>query len=228
MLGEQEMAETLAAALAAGQPRRAPFPFTVFNPFPADLYAEILANRPADEFYAPLSHRDALRPDGTSTRLVLSLEPESVARLPAPQREFWSAFNAVMRSRAVCEVFLRHLEPELTARFGTPVSEIPCHPTARLGRDFDGYKITPHPDKQRVYTAQVYLAEDDALADVGTTVYERLADGRFSAVERLSFLPNTGFCFVPTERSFHGVEPISVSKPRQNLHISCFLKPTGF
>ena len=229
MLDEYEMAGAFSAALQAARRYDEPFPLTVFNPFPEDLYAEILVQRPDDEFYEPLNHPDALRPDGSSTRLVMSLEDHATRRLPAEQREFWSALNAVLRSRTVCEVFLRHLEPELTARFQTPLNDIPCHPTVRLGRDFDGYMISPHPDaKGRVFTGQVYLAEDRSLEAFGTSIYERLDDGTFNRVRQLPFAPNTGFCFVPTDRTFHGVERVTLSKPRQNLHMSCFLKSKGF
>lgn len=121
------------------------------------------------------------------------------------------------------------MEPELKARFGVPISEIPCFPTARLGRDSRGYKIKPHPDgADRVYTAQVYLADDDSQKEMGTSVYERLEDKSYRLVRRLAFLPNTGFCFARTDTTFHGVERVTLTKPRQNLHISCFHGRKGF
>lgn len=134
-----------------------------------------------------------------------------------------------MRSTEVCDAFCEHMRDDLEARFDKPFAELERHPTARLGRDSDGYRITPHPDSdRRVYTAQVYLPEDDSQEDVGTSIYRREPDGSFTLVRRLPFRPNTAFCFVPTENSFHGVEPISLTKPRNNLHISCFLADPGY
>ncbi|MCC5981061.1 MAG: hypothetical protein JJU26_05015 [Oceanicaulis sp.] len=223
MLTAHHIAETLGKALASGQEYSSPYRLTVFKPFSDALYADILAHLPDDAFYSPLGHRDAVRPDGTSTRNMFSFKEKSVKRLPPEQAAFWREFNAIMRSREVCEVFLRHLEPELTRRFNMPLADIPCYPTARLGRDSDGYRITPHPDSaDRVYTAQVYLAEDDSQVEVGTTVYRQEGDGSFQSVRRLPFLPNTGFCFARDEHTFHGVETVSLTRPRNNLHISCF------
>jgi hypothetical protein len=201
----------------------------LFHPFSDEVYSEILANLPQEQFYDPLKHRDAVRPDGTSTRMVLAVNDRAMRRLPIAQREFWSKFNNIMRSRQMTEVFLRHLEPELTARFNMPIKDIPCFPSVRLGRDAEGYKILPHPDApKRVYTAQVYLADDDSQKDIGTIVYERLADGSFREVRRLPFLPNTAFCFARTDTTYHGVEPVTLTKPRQNLHISAFQEAPDF
>jgi len=223
MLTEKLVAEHLANALEHGERFSEPYDLTVFQPFSKELYSEILTQMPEDRYYDPLLHRDAIRPDGTSTRMVMSLDKKGTARLPSKQKKFWSKFNRVMRSKLVSDVFMRHLEPQLKARFKCPLSDIPRFPTARLGRDADGYKILPHPDSNsRVYTAQVYLADDDSRTDLGTSVYSRAVDGSFSVVRRLPYLPNTAFCFVCTDATWHGVMPISLKRPRNNLHMSCF------
>lgn len=174
-------------------------------------------------------HPDAIKPDGSSTRMTLSLEDKAIAHLPPEKRDFWSHFNKIMRSRPMLDVFLKHLEKEITARFRKPLREIPCHPTVRLGRDADGYKILPHPDSaDRVYTAQVYLADDDSQEDIEAIVYRKLRDGSFEKVRKFPFLPNTAFCFARTDETWHGVEAVTLKKPRQNLHISCFMSDKGF
>lgn len=229
MLSQDAMVEHMTASLARGERFTSPYALTLFQPFSDEVYAAMLANLPEDRFYEPLMHKDAIRPDGTSTRLVLSVNDQAISHLPEEQRKFWSEFNRIMRSRTMTEVFLRHMEPELTARFKKPIEDIPCFPGVRLGRDADGYQITPHPDSpKRVYTAQVYLADDDSQKDIGTIVYERLADGSFREVRRLPFLPNTAFCFARTDTTYHGVEPVRLAKARQNLHISVFREEPGF
>ena len=222
-LSEDAVAQHLSHALAHGERFSTRYQLTLFHPFSSSLYAEILAHLPDDRHYEPLQHPDALRPDGTSTRLVMSIDEDSTKRLPPAQRDFWSTFNNVMRSTTVRDVFMRHLESGVTARFNKPLSEIPCVATVRLGRDADGYKILPHPDSaHRVYTAQVYLADDESQLDIGTSVYAQEDDGSFRFVRRLPFAPNTGFCFARTDSSWHGVEPVALKKPRNNLHISGF------
>jgi len=52
-------------------------------------YAALLAAMPDRRFYHDLRHRDALREDGTSTRLRMYLYPELLWRLPAEQRRIW-------------------------------------------------------------------------------------------------------------------------------------------
>ena len=143
MLAAVDLAENLDVALRSAKTYRDPFPLSVYSPFSAELYAEMMVHLPEDQYYGPLYHKDALRPDGTSTRLLLSLRDDDIRRLPPVQRDFWSAFNHGMRSKIVCDVFMSHMEPEIIKRFGKPLSEIACFPTARLGRDWEGFKILP-------------------------------------------------------------------------------------
>src|SRR3982751_6592817 len=55
----------------------------------AESYRALLAAMPDPCFYHELGHLDALRPDGSSTRLRLYLYPELLWRLPAEQRQVW-------------------------------------------------------------------------------------------------------------------------------------------
>jgi hypothetical protein len=229
MLAAVDLAENLDVALKAAKVYQDPFPLSVYSPFSPALYAEILRHLPEDQYYDPLYHNDALRTDGTSTRLLLSLRDQDINNLPRVQRDFWSAFNHGMRSKLVCDVFLSHMETDVLKRFGKPLNEIVCYPTARLGRDWEGFKILPHPDgTDRVYTAQVYLPKDEKQIDAGTTVYARREDGQFDFVRTLPFKPNTGFCFVRTDATYHGVEPLSLKTPRDSLHLSGFTGPKDF
>src|SRR5689334_13667104 len=70
--------------------RPAPFDHIVMeNIFPAGVYRQMQDHFPAAEYFHPLHHRDAMRPDGTSTRLRLYLYPETLWRLPPEQRRIW-------------------------------------------------------------------------------------------------------------------------------------------
>ena len=46
--------------------------------FPAELYSEMIAQTPDDKYFREMRHVDALRPDGTSTRLYLDMYPEQM------------------------------------------------------------------------------------------------------------------------------------------------------
>src|SRR6187402_1759191 len=127
MLSAVDLAENLDAALRGATVYTDPYPLSVYSPFSPVLYAEMLRHLPEDQYYGPLYHADALRPDGTSTRLLLSLRDNDISRLPPIQRDFWSAFNHGMRSKLVCDVFMGHMEADIVKRFGKPVREVACY-----------------------------------------------------------------------------------------------------
>lgn len=229
MIDADKVAEGFERALAHGERLEDPFPVIRFEPFGPELYAAMLRNLPGDEHYTYLMHRDAARPDGTSTRRLLSLNEDGLRSLPPEQRLFWTELGAALRSPLVRGAFLRHLQPELEARFGKRLADIPCHPAPRLVRDSDGYRITPHPDGSwMTFTAQVYLPPDDNESAVGTSFYRQTEKQSFELVHTVPFRPNTGYCFAVTDRSWHGVEPIKVVRPRDSLMLTCFQIPPPF
>ena len=77
-LGAQ-LARSVAQAPLQTQPFEHIYMENVFTPV---FYREMLANMPDTRSFHELRHKDALRPDGTSTRLRLWLWPELLRRLP--------------------------------------------------------------------------------------------------------------------------------------------------
>src|SRR5262245_33716222 len=104
-----DLADQLDAALSNDSGFVEPFRVHYFKPFADDLYRAILDHLPDDRFYQYMMHRDAVRPDGTSTRLVLSLKEERIEGLPVSQRTFWGKLAALLRGPAVRDVFRKHL-----------------------------------------------------------------------------------------------------------------------
>jgi len=226
VVSAEAIARHLDAALGNDAGFSEPFRVHSFTPFADDLYTAILAHLPGDEFYRYMMHRDAVRPDGTSTRLVLLLKDERIGVLPEAQRLFWRDLVDALNSPAVRDVFRKHLARELRARFGTPVEDIPFYPAPMLLRDLDGYKITPHPDTSiKICTIQLYLPADDSQRQLGTSFYRRLADGTFETARTLEFRPNTGYCFTVTENSWHGALFDSFAKPRNSLMLTYYREP---
>lgn len=175
-----------------------------FKPFPTDFYPEILANLPSDKFYTPLPHEDAVRLDGTSTRTVVSLD-----KIPSL---FWQALNIAFCSPALEEVLRKYLAFEGRVK-----------PVARLFRDFTGYKINPHPDSsKKAATIQFYLPSDDSQTELGTSIYYKNSDGSFTETVKLPFLPNSAYAFKVTEKSWHGTNLPSFSKPRDSLILTYY------
>jgi hypothetical protein len=181
-----------------------PFKVYYFQPFPAEFYDHVLENLPEKGCYKYLHHEDATRCDGTSTRTVMVLDGH------APP--FWRDLSLILCSSEVERVFRRYLG------FVGPVRA-----SARLLRDFAGYKISPHPDSsKKACTVQFYLPANDSQSDLGTSFFSRNADGSFVEEHKLPFLPNTGYCFKVAENSWHGTNFQGLKEPRNSLLITYY------
>jgi len=226
MPAPKTIAEHLDAELTADSGFHTPFRVHVFRPFDDDIYAEILARLPPDECYRQLPHRDALRDDGTSTRLVLHLKQERIQELPDSLIRYWTILSGQLKSHTVTQVFRKHMQPQLQRRFGD-WAQAPLHPSLLLFRDFSGYRIKPHPDsKEKVITVHMYLPDDDSQKDLGTTFYDRDQAGEFQPAWTVDYLPNTAYAFTVSRRSWHGTEFRHASaKPRNSMMLIYYAQP---
>lgn len=193
-----------------------PFPHIFIEGcFPAEVYAELLAALPADDFYTPLIHKDSVRDDGTSPRIQASLSEERMPLLPAGrQRDLWTAVTRATQDDRVKLALLHKLEPGIRERHSKPLEEIEAYSRPALNRDVSGYKILPHPDtKAKIMSGLIYFPRTDAQVGLGTSLYvpiRRLLGlrPRFQLVKTAPFQANGGLVFAVTRRSFHGREPL--------------------
>src|SRR3954449_2421984 len=86
--------------------------------FDPKSYAALLAAMPDRRFYHDLRHRDALRKDGSSTRLRMYLYPELLWRLPAACRRVWLPLARALCSSTLEQAFKRKFRKALEERFG--------------------------------------------------------------------------------------------------------------
>src|SRR5262249_61186245 len=110
---DERIERDLLAAVERSELRQVPFAHIYMEQVldPAE-YESLLAAMPDRRFYHELSHPDAMRVDGSSTRLRMYLYPELLWRLPAEQRRGWGpGCGAVCRASAlkrlqkkICEV----------------------------------------------------------------------------------------------------------------------------
>jgi hypothetical protein len=189
--------------------RKDPFAHIYFeNVLPAPFYAELMAARPDPSRFEPLYHKDALRPDGSTTRSTFTLEPSALAELPERQRRTLEVCAAVIGSREVREALLARYEEVLRERFPTRYKDLALEGTVKLQRDEPGYEIGIHPDTtDKVVLLQLYLAENEDHQEMGTALYRRTGQG-FEKADTLRYRVNSGYSFARTEESWHGVEPI--------------------
>jgi hypothetical protein len=174
----------------------------VFDPA---SYAALLDAMPDRHFYHELLHHDAIRSDGSSTRLRMYLYPELLLRLPAEQRRIWMPIARALCSKRLQDAFKRKFRAALEQRFGKPVERIRLYPVPILLRDQPGYRIGIHSDAgNKAITVQFYLPSDDTQRHVGTIFHEGGAGALAKRTTQLGFMPATGYAFpVALTKSWH-------------------------
>jgi hypothetical protein len=221
---EAEIVAHMVAAVDAAEAHDYPFShFYVRELFPADFYAEILANLPDPKVYDPLNLKAWSRPNGESTRDRFFLSKDSLEKLPAGQKSFWRSVTAILTSPQLKSAVFRKLRKDIALRFDTreeEVETIPAYPRCTLMRDTEGYRIKPHTDGlEKIVTMQMYLPPDDSQRHIGTVLYEedtsfvaKLTRKSFKRYKQFDFLPNSGYAFAVNnrrdKRSWHGVDTL--------------------
>jgi hypothetical protein len=209
--------------IAAAPLRSEPFAHLYFERvFPEDFYDALLRHLPDPTLYEPLFHKDALRPDGSTTRSTFTLDEASIARLPEASRETLRRCAAAFASDDLRDAILGRYASVMQQRFGS-AGVPPLEATVKLQRDLPGYRIGVHPDTtDKVVLIQLYLPATDAHRHMGTSLYVQRGEG-FELVATLPFARNSGFSFAKTADSWHGVEPV-IDAERHSLTLNYRLR----
>ena len=168
-------------------------------------YAALLAAMPECRFYHDLRHRDAVRTDGSSTRLRMYLYPELLWRLPAEQKRVWLPLARALCSRRLEAAFKRKFRRALEERFGKPAQSIGMYPVPILLRDQPGYRISIHSDvPTKAITVQFYLPSDQSQGHLGTIFHEGDRGAAAKNRTQMAFMPSSGYAFpVSLTKSWH-------------------------
>lgn len=168
-------------------------------------YEALLAAMPDLRFYHDLVHRDAMRVDGSSTRLRMYLYPELLRKLPRDQRGAWMPVAKALCSKELELAFKRKFRRALEERFGKPAEKIGMYPIPILLRDQPGYRIGIHSDvKKKAITVQFYLPSDSSQRHVGTIFHESNSGPGAERTTQMQFMPSTGYAFpVSLTKSWH-------------------------
>jgi len=168
-------------------------------------YEALLAGMPDRRFYHDLRHQDAVRKDGSSTRLRMYLYPELLRRLPKEQRRVWVPVAEALCSPELELAFKRKFRRALEERFGTPAEKIGVYPVPILLRDQPGYRIGIHSDvRKKAITVQFYLPRDDRQRHIGTIFHESNEGPGAERTTQMPFMPSTGYAFpVSLTKSWH-------------------------
>jgi hypothetical protein len=205
--------QQLVAAVDRSEVRHKPFDHIIMEQvFDADTYAALLGAMPERRSYHDLRHRDALREDGSSTRLRMYLYPELLWRLPAYLRRVWLPVARALCSPELERAFKRKFRRALEERFEKPVEKIGVYPVPILLRDLPGYKISIHSDvAAKAITVQYYLPADESQRHIGTIFHESNEGAGAEKTTQMPFMPASGYAFpVSLTKSWHSA---SETKP---------------
>lgn len=213
-----------------------PYPFLeVNNIFSVDFYKDILKNKPKNKnYYKPLSKM-------YNDRFILELGygenvNNSINKLNfnnQKQTSFWSEFQKVFiedRSFSECLVkkYKNHIDIERSKK-----GKINC----RLSKDLKGYSIGVHRDKRdKLFSCLFYLADEtsnDKKVNWGTQILVPKSqmhhtdkhhpynnDGShdlFDLYKIITYEPNKMFSWCITDKSYHGVPPITYKGVRDSI-----------
>jgi len=196
-----------------------PMPHIVINDiFPAEFYAELLANIPARSHYTKITETKRTS-DAYENRLILHLK--TLDGLPAAQRAFWEELARWFLDSDLASALVKKFQDELSRAIGKDLRGLRYGTEGMLVKDLDGYFIGPHTDvRSRAVSLLFYLPADDRQQAHGTTLYRpqdrtMTSDGSrhfgfagFKPVSTVPFRPNAMLGFPRTDASFHGVAPI--------------------
>lgn len=187
---------------------RTPWPtphLRIADAFPADFYAEMLRQLP------------------TYDRCIVTEKPwrHFFFRDAAANDPFWR------------QVFDGLCGPEMVAALARKFAVAGASADICLMRDEPGNVLGPHTDMPpKTLTGLFYLPETDAHADYGTSLFVsrsgRQCDGSrdhefsadFQRVDKVRYLPNTGFFFAKTLESWHAAERTKVPRSLINIEIN--------
>jgi hypothetical protein len=174
-------------------------------------YEALLAAMPDRRFYHDLKHRDAVRKDGSSTRLRMYLYPELLRRLPRKQKNAWLPVARALCSRQLEAAFKHKFRASLEERFGKPVERLGVYPVPILLRDQPGYRIGIHSDvAKKAITVQFYLPSDGSQRGIGTIFHEGDRDAGAKKTTQMPFMPATGYAFpVALTKSWHSAATVA-------------------
>jgi len=178
-----------------------------------DTYQALLEAMPDTRFYHNLMHRDAMRNDGSSTRLRMYLYPELLKKLPEEQRRVWLPLARALCSPQLEVAFKRKFRAALEERFDKVAEKIGMYPVPILLRDQPGYRIGIHSDvPKKAITVQFYLPNDESQRGIGTIFHESDKGPGAERTTQMPFMPASGYAFpVSLTKSWHSATTTETS-----------------
>jgi hypothetical protein len=200
-----------------------PYPhYYLEDVFPIEYYQSLLRHLPDSSVYDNLFAVTSLKLDHFRHRDQRDLNEGWTEMLPDDIRGFWVDFNSWFMGPELAHTVLGTFAEPMRERFGDDASWPDVSVEAQFIRHRAGYFLGPHSDLYtKLVVVLLYLAPDDSLAHLGTSLYRPKAPGftcpdskhysfdDFVKVKTAPYKPNSLLAFVRSDRSFHGLEPLS-------------------
>lgn len=206
------------AKLSASRIIQDPYPHIIIDEiFPSTFYKLLLQNEIPSSELTNLKTAGRVGKGYSDARSVLNLY-ESMPDLKT-NRVFWENFAKWL------DYYFKDM---LLRKFKQPLNNVKGD--ALYTKDTQSYSLGPHTDKvTKVVTCLIYLPADGSNSECGTSIYTPkdstfTCEGGphykredFNLFQTIPYVPNKMFCFLKTNKSFHGVEPITKSIERPLL-----------
>lgn len=200
-----------------------PYPhYYLEDVFPSTYYQSLLHRLPDSSVYDNLFAVTSLKLDHFRHRDQRDLNEGWTEMLPDDIKGFWVDFNRWFMGPELAQAVLRTFAEPIRERFGDDQAWPEVSVEAQFIRHRAGYFLGPHSD---LYTKLVvvlfYLAPDNDLAHLGTSLYRPKVSGftcpdskhysfdEFVNVKTAPYKRNSLLAFLRSDRSFHGLEPLS-------------------
>jgi len=199
-----------------------PYPhFYLRDVFPEPYYRSMLGNLPESSVYQNLYAVTDLKLDHFRHRDQRDMSEGWTELLPAEIKSFWADFSQWFLGPELAAAVLDKFAEPLGRRFlGEPLPDTCVE--AHFIRHRAGYFLGPHSDLySKLVVLLLYLAPDQSSTHLGTSIYRPKDPGftcpnsthypfeDFIRVETVPYIPNSLLAFERSDRSFHGVEPLS-------------------
>ena len=223
------LSDELYLAYKIGNTEVSTFPFPhiyIKNVFPNSLYLAMQENMPLSENMSAVHEKRPVPPLAYKERFIFTFDDEALNSLNEQQKKFWTAFKNSMLSGNLKNFILSKFSFIINQRF-PDTSNIDFHDELLLINDYANFKLGPHTDTpSKVISFLFYLPKDETQENLGTSIYfpkdlSFTCEGgphynrkNFEKVITMPFVPNSLFCFVKTNNSFHGVEQVETNEKR--------------
>lgn len=203
--------------------KRLPTPhFYIEGAFPDDFYQDLLANLPGDEDFTCLGDTGRVPKGAYPDRFVFLPKPDDIDRLPDAKRAFWHELAGWLYGERFFHGMVQKFAQAAATRFAGKLDKVQLTSEVLVVRDRTNYSIGPHTDAPHRFLSMLFYCPPDASNEhLGTSLYVPLDRqftckggphydfDKFVKVDTMPYRPNSLFCFLRTDTSFHGVEPIA-------------------